>query len=232
MLGSIPCLSSDCASIPACTLLCRASSRAHMRTHSFCFTHAQSIYEDVARDTNRGHTVEAVKECFVLAKDAGFKVGAVGSFLGICHGGGMWCACRCLPACLHGAKRSICLLHLVCAVWRATPSLRMHFTTPCFCMHATTTPTDLQVVCHMMPDLPNVGWERDVECFREFFENPDFRSDGLKLYPTLVIRGERHVRTACAKVARALVSVCDALVWPRVSVQLREGDHLLACWEG
>lgn len=48
----------------------------------------------------------------------------------------------------------------------------------------------LQVVCHMMPDLPNVGWERDLECFREFFENPDFRSDGLKLYPTLVIRGE------------------------------------------
>ncbi|KAJ9523748.1 hypothetical protein QJQ45_019949 [Haematococcus lacustris] len=78
----------------------------------------QSIYEDVARDTNRGHTVEAVKECFVLAKDAGFKV-----------------------------------------------------------------------VCHMMPDLPNVGWERDLECFREFFENPDFRTDGLKLYPTLVIRG-------------------------------------------
>jgi len=35
----------------------------------------QSIYEDVARDTNRGHTVESVKECFVMAKDAGFKVG-------------------------------------------------------------------------------------------------------------------------------------------------------------
>ena len=34
----------------------------------------QSIYEDVARDTNRGHTVESVKECFVMAKDAGFKV--------------------------------------------------------------------------------------------------------------------------------------------------------------
>ncbi|KAG2434395.1 hypothetical protein HYH02_012407 [Chlamydomonas schloesseri] len=78
----------------------------------------QSIYEDVARDTNRGHTVEAVKQCFVGAKDAGFKV-----------------------------------------------------------------------VVHMMPDLPAVGWERDVECFREFFENPHFRTDGLKLYPTLVIRG-------------------------------------------
>lgn len=34
----------------------------------------QSVYEDVARDTNRGHTVEAVKDCFCLAKDAGFKV--------------------------------------------------------------------------------------------------------------------------------------------------------------
>ncbi|KFM23615.1 Elongator complex protein 3 [Auxenochlorella protothecoides] len=46
-----------------------------------------------------------------------------------------------------------------------------------------------EVVAHMMPDLPNVGWERDLESFREYFENPAFRSDGLKLYPTLVIRG-------------------------------------------
>lgn len=78
----------------------------------------QSTYEDVARDTNRGHTVAAVAECFELAKDAGFKV-----------------------------------------------------------------------VAHMMPDLPNVGWERDIESFTEFFENPAFRADGLKIYPTLVIRG-------------------------------------------
>ena len=34
----------------------------------------QSIYEDVARDTNRGHTVRAVCEAFHGAKDAGFKV--------------------------------------------------------------------------------------------------------------------------------------------------------------
>lgn len=78
----------------------------------------QSVYEDVARDTNRGHTVKAVTESFQIAKDAGFKV-----------------------------------------------------------------------VAHMMPDLPNVGWERDVEQFIEFFENPAFRADGLKIYPTLVIRG-------------------------------------------
>lgn len=40
-----------------------------------------------------------------------------------------------------------------------------------------------------MPDLPNMGKERDMEGFREYFENPQFRSDGLKIYPTLVIRG-------------------------------------------
>eukprot|EP01117_Protostelium_nocturnum_P006808 TRINITY_DN2445_c1_g1_i1.p1 TRINITY_DN2445_c1_g1~~TRINITY_DN2445_c1_g1_i1.p1 ORF type:complete len:580 (-),score=210.52 TRINITY_DN2445_c1_g1_i1:17-1756(-) len=78
----------------------------------------QSIYEDVARDTNRGHTVKSVIECFHMAKDAGFKV-----------------------------------------------------------------------IAHMMPDLPNMGMERDVNGFTEFFENPDFRVDGLKIYPTLVIRG-------------------------------------------
>ncbi|XP_076255100.1 elongator complex protein 3 [Rhynchophorus ferrugineus] len=78
----------------------------------------QSVYEDVALDTNRGHTVKAVCETFNLAKDAGFKV-----------------------------------------------------------------------VAHMMPDLPNVDLERDIEQFIEFFENPDFRADGLKIYPTLVIRG-------------------------------------------
>ena len=48
---------------------------------------------------------------------------------------------------------------------------------------------ELKVVTHMMPDLPNVGLERDIEQFIEFFENPAFRPDGLKLYPTLVIRG-------------------------------------------
>jgi elongator complex protein 3 len=41
----------------------------------------------------------------------------------------------------------------------------------------------------MMPDLPNVGVERDLESFREFFGSPAFRADGLKIYPTLVIRG-------------------------------------------
>lgn len=78
----------------------------------------QSIYESVARETNRGHTVAAVTHSFQLAKECGFKV-----------------------------------------------------------------------VSHMMPDLPNMGYERDLLGFEEYFENPAFRSDGLKVYPTLVIRG-------------------------------------------
>lgn len=78
----------------------------------------QSVYEDVARDTNRGHTVAAVSASFQLAKDSGYKV-----------------------------------------------------------------------VTHMMPDLPNMPWERDLAGFRELFENPAFRPDGLKIYPTLVLRG-------------------------------------------
>uniref|UniRef100_A0A7I4CBK9 Elp3/MiaA/NifB-like radical SAM core domain-containing protein n=1 Tax=Physcomitrium patens TaxID=3218 RepID=A0A7I4CBK9_PHYPA len=78
----------------------------------------QNTYEDVARDTNRGHTVATVEDCFRLAKDAGFKI-----------------------------------------------------------------------VANMMPNLPNVDMERDMESFREFFENPAFRTDGLKLYLTVVIRG-------------------------------------------
>ncbi|KAI5184635.1 elongator complex protein 3 [Nematocida homosporus] len=78
----------------------------------------QSVFEDVAVDTNRGHSVRDVCESFKLTKDTGYKI-----------------------------------------------------------------------VTHMMPNLPNVDMERDVLQFHEFFANPKFRTDGLKIYPTLVIRG-------------------------------------------
>lgn len=59
--------------------MCAASCPTHhvgriMSATSCLQIGLQSIYEDVARDTNRGHTVAAVKGCFRLAKDAGFKV--------------------------------------------------------------------------------------------------------------------------------------------------------------
>jgi elongator complex protein 3 len=78
----------------------------------------QSVFEDVAADTRRGHTVAAAAAAFARVKDAGLKL-----------------------------------------------------------------------VTHMMPDLPRTGPARDLAGLAELFDAPDFRPDGLKLYPTLVIRG-------------------------------------------
>jgi radical SAM superfamily enzyme len=79
----------------------------------------------------------------------------------------------------------------------------------------------LQVVCHMMPDLPNVGWERDIEAFREFFESPAFRADGLKLYPTLVIRGEHVVHLVSAGLCLSCVRVRADGSTPCFSLEVR-----------
>ncbi len=46
-----------------------------------------------------------------------------------------------------------------------------------------------KVVYHVMPGLPGSSFERDVEMMKEIFENPDYRPDYLKIYPTLVIKG-------------------------------------------
>ena len=42
---------------------------------------------------------------------------------------------------------------------------------------------------HMMPGLPGSNIERDFQAFRRIFEDPDFRPDMLKIYPTLVVKG-------------------------------------------
>jgi elongator complex protein 3 len=34
----------------------------------------QNIFEDIAKDTNRGHTIESVKSCFEFCKDQGYKI--------------------------------------------------------------------------------------------------------------------------------------------------------------
>ncbi|KAG9395641.1 Histone acetyltransferase ELP3 [Carpediemonas membranifera] len=46
-----------------------------------------------------------------------------------------------------------------------------------------------KVIAHMMPNLPGVDFYRDVWAMQDLMESPAFRPDGLKLYPTLVIRG-------------------------------------------
>ncbi|CAI7783113.1 unnamed protein product [Closterium sp. NIES-53] len=168
----------------------------------------QSTYEDVARDTNRGHTVAAVADCFCLAKDAGFKVVAhmmldlpnvgmerdVGSpFPG--------------PSKPHSLASHFPIPHpqVVAHMMPDLPNVGMerdmeslrefmrrggaHDAGSTQRGHGEGHGVTQGVVAHMMPDLPNVGMERDMESFREFMHNPAFRTDGLKLYPTLVIRG-------------------------------------------
>lgn len=47
----------------------------------------------------------------------------------------------------------------------------------------------LKVGAHMMPGLPGSDVDRDLESFRRLFEDPAYRPDFLKIYPTLVLEG-------------------------------------------
>ena len=49
----------------------------------------------------------------------------------------------------------------------------------------------LKVCYHIMPGLPGSDPEKDLECFRRVFDDPDFRPDMLKFYPTLVVEGTK-----------------------------------------
>ncbi len=44
-----------------------------------------------------------------------------------------------------------------------------------------------KICYHLMPNLPGSSYEKDLEMFKEVFDNPDFRPDMLKIYPTLVL---------------------------------------------
>ena len=45
-----------------------------------------------------------------------------------------------------------------------------------------------KIVAHMMPGLPNSSPEKDIQDFYTLFDNPMFRPDMLKIYPTLVLK--------------------------------------------
>jgi elongator complex protein 3 len=49
----------------------------------------------------------------------------------------------------------------------------------------------LALCYHLMPGLPGSDPEKDMECFRKVFSDPDFRPDMLKIYTTLVISGTK-----------------------------------------
>ncbi len=46
-----------------------------------------------------------------------------------------------------------------------------------------------KILYHVMLGLPGSNPEKDVKMVKELFENPDFRPDMLKIYPTLVVPG-------------------------------------------
>jgi len=49
----------------------------------------------------------------------------------------------------------------------------------------------LKVNYHVMPGLPGMSKAMEIEQFKLLFENPDFRPDALKIYPTLVVKGTK-----------------------------------------
>jgi len=48
-----------------------------------------------------------------------------------------------------------------------------------------------KVCYHMMPGLPYSDENKDIESFQTIFENPQFKPDMLKIYPTLTIKGTK-----------------------------------------
>ncbi|MFW6013718.1 MAG: tRNA uridine(34) 5-carboxymethylaminomethyl modification radical SAM/GNAT enzyme Elp3 [Nanoarchaeota archaeon] len=44
---------------------------------------------------------------------------------------------------------------------------------------------------HVMPGLPNVSFEKDIEGFKKLFENENFRPDMLKIYPCMVLKNTK-----------------------------------------
>lgn len=72
--------------------------------------------------------------------------------------------------------RLTCRGHGVAAVVEATERLRRH---------------GFKVYYHWMPGLPGSTPELDMMLTQRLFDEPEFRPDGLKLYPTVVVRGSR-----------------------------------------
>ena len=46
-----------------------------------------------------------------------------------------------------------------------------------------------KVLYQMMPNLPGSNCKKDLKCFKETFQDPDFKPDWLKIYPCVVCKG-------------------------------------------
>jgi len=49
----------------------------------------------------------------------------------------------------------------------------------------------LKVAYHLMPGLPGSNFKRDLEAFKEIFEDSAFKPDMIKIYPCLVLKGTK-----------------------------------------
>ncbi len=52
----------------------------------------------------------------------------------------------------------------------------------------------LKVLYQMMPNLPGSNLDKDLESFKEIFQNPNYKPDWLKIYPCLVCKGSELYR--------------------------------------
>ena len=90
----------------------------------------------------------------------------------------------------------------------------------------------LKVCYHLMPGLPGATPERDYECFKRCFEDPEFRPDMLKFYPTLVIPGTKlhemwergEYRPYSVETATDLLSRMKSIVPDYVRIQRIQRD--------
>lgn len=90
----------------------------------------------------------------------------------------------------------------------------------------------LKIVYHMMPGLLGSNKERDLEGFRRIFEEPEFKPDMLKIYPTLVVKGTKlydlwkagEYEPLDSRQAAKLVADIKELIPPWIRVQRIQRD--------
>ncbi len=90
----------------------------------------------------------------------------------------------------------------------------------------------LKVCYHMMPGLPGSTVEEDLEDFKKLFDDPRFRPDMLKIYPTLVVKGTElydmwkgnEYKPLSTDAAAKLVAQIKAAVPPYVRIQRVQRD--------
>jgi len=90
----------------------------------------------------------------------------------------------------------------------------------------------LKLGYHMMPGLPGSDLDRDLQSFRAIFDDPEYRPDFLKIYPTLVLPGTAlhglwrrgQYRPLTTEEAIELVARAKAIVprWCRIQRVQRE----------